>query len=59
MNIEIKLDDPKCCDGCPCDAIDLDEDPCCLMGYWNIYTQKQNKKHETIRSQECIDKHGR
>lgn len=63
MNIEIKLDDPKRCNGCP--MIDHTGDP--LPGgqrvsYCSLLNEEIHWKEENtavLRPQECIDKHGK
>lgn len=55
MIIEIKLDDPKSCEGCPC-YYDILE--CTLDMYDKDIGVKRDANYDVIRPQECIDKHG-
>ena len=50
MKIEIDLDNPRFCEGCPCDTIGSDEDGICSMGYWNdSYKQMRSYNVNTKR----------
>lgn len=58
MKIEIKLDDPKFCDGCPCCHV---EGPCdddvCEMNHW-IDCHRTVSGYKIIRPHACIDAYG-
>lgn len=59
MKIEIKLKDPKYCDGCPC-LFTHDEGEDCGLGFGYLldysWNSKENEKYK--RPKECIQKHG-
>lgn len=50
MKIEIKLDDPMYCDGCPC----LD----CFYNCQLFSTSVRTTYRVLVRPQECIEKNG-
>ena len=56
MKIEITLDDPTKCNGCPCMNQDGEYGEGCNLGFWggdgDIVLEPE------IRPQECIDEHG-
>lgn len=54
MKIEIKLKDPKYCNGCW--LIYENYGYFCCLNYWNTYFDSIDEKIK--RPQECIDKHG-
>ena len=62
MKIEIKLENPKSCDGCPCrHSSGYGGSPDCqneeLFPNWQELIPNDNALH-TIRPQACIDKYG-
>ena len=58
MRIDIKLDDPRYCDGCPCLNEDYEEGESCNLGYDIDYQKTESGKWHNIRPQKCIDEHG-
>jgi hypothetical protein len=65
MNVEIKLDDPAYCDGCPC--ISYEElDTQCNLGYWHLPSGDHiaiegamfDGRWRSPRPKECITKQG-
>ena len=53
MHIDIKLDDPGYCDGCPClNEKDKPRWDKCNLGYFDCAIGKY------LRPQKCIDEHG-
>ena len=49
MQINIELDNPRFCDGCPCDTIDTYEEGICSMGYWNNSYKQQRDYNKVTR----------
>ena len=63
MHIDIKLDDPRYCDGCPCLHKDTEEPTTCSLNYPDEYEYLDYEKIKSgkfgyLRPQKCIDEHG-
>jgi hypothetical protein len=63
MRIDIKLDDSRYCDGCPCLHKDTEEPTACSLNYPDEYEylkfqEIESGKFRYIRLQRCIDEHG-
>lgn len=56
MKIEIKLDDPKYCDGCP--WLNFDFVMCDLTYDFKELCRYEYETAKILRPQSCIDKHG-
>ncbi len=62
MNVEIKLDDPHLCDGCPLIGLESFnyEYLMCNLGYWHESTDRRYIDiGKRIRPKRCIKKYGR